>query len=152
MYSEYDASANDYVLHIARSTNYYGAPGTWKKYYNGSFRTNALQTGGLKSPIKSNYGFMFGANPNVQWNHKIGKYVMVYHRWGGTIRCATSSNLINWNNDKEIVGGNGYYEYPSLMSPQGGNTANNWTRLYYSKKSSRDSKYRSFEVQTLDVW
>ena len=95
---------------------------------------------------------MFGANPFVQWNHKLRKYVMVYHKWGGAIRCVTSADLIHWGSEKELLGGDAYYEYPTLMSPEAGNTAKNWTRLYYSKKSSRYSSQRNFEVQTLNVW
>ena len=152
IYSEYEASVNNYVLHIARSTNYYASPGTWKKYYGENFSTNALHTNGAKTALRSNFGFMFGANPFVQWNHKLRKYVMVYHKWGGAIRCVTSADLIHWGSEKELLGGDAYYEYPTLMSPEGGNTAKNWTRLYYSKKSSRYSSQRNFEVQTLNVW
>ncbi|WP_440879692.1 hypothetical protein [Tenacibaculum sp. C7A-26P2] len=152
IYSEYEANANNYVLHIARSTNYFASPGTWKKYYKGSFTTNALHTNGLKTALKNGHGFLLGANPFVQWNHKIKKYVMVYHKWGGTIRCATSPDLIHWGSDREIIGGHAYYEYPSLMSSEENNTITDYTRLYYSRKASEKSIHRNFEVQTLSVW
>lgn len=77
---------------------------------------------------------------------------MVYHKWGGTIRCATSPDLIHWGSDREIIGGHAYYEYPSLMSSEENNTITDYTRLYYSRKASEKSIHRNFEVQTLSVW
>ena len=156
IYSEKDDNMNNYTLHIARSTNPNALPGTFYKYYNGSFSTPALSTLGNKTSLKNGTSNtpLIGGNPSVIWSGKINKYVMVWHKWGGSINVAVSSNLITWSNVQTILSGssNGpYYEYPSLISPEGSSLANNWTRLYYSQKASSGVSNRQFMVQTLDV-
>jgi hypothetical protein len=156
IYSEKDDNVNNFTLHIARSTNTNALPGTFYKYYNGSFSTPALSTGGNKTSLKNGTSNtpLIGANPSVQWNTKINKYVMVWHKWGGSINVAVSTNLITWNNVQTILSGSSsgpYYEYPSLISPQGSSIATAWTRLYYSQKAQKGSMARQFMVQTLDV-
>ncbi len=155
IYSEKDDNINNYTLHIARSTDPNALPSTFFKYNNGAFSTPALQTGGNKTSLKNSANnALIGANPSVIWSGKIGKYVMVWHRWGGSINVAVSSNLITWSNVQTILSGSEsgpYYEYPSLISPEGSSFASNWIRLYYSQKAQKGSSTRQFMVQTLDL-
>jgi hypothetical protein len=156
IYSEQDSSLNNYTLHIARSQHPNAAPGSFYKYFNGSFSTNALQTYGSKTSLKNsaNNTPLVGANPSVQWSSKLGKYVMVWHQWGGSINAAVSRDLITWTNVQTILPGKEsgpYYEYPSLVSPEGSDYASNWTRLYYSEKIMKTSSSRKFMVRTLDL-
>ncbi len=156
IYSEKDDNINNYALHIARSTNTNALPGTFYKYNKGSFSTNALETGGNKTSLKNsaNNTPLLGANPSVIWSGKISKYVMVWHQWGGSINVAVSSDLITWSSVQTILSGSEsgpYYEYPSLISPEGSSFASNWTRLYYSQKAQKGSMDRQFMVQTLDL-
>lgn len=156
IYSEYDSASNNYALHIARSQHPNAVPGTFYKYNNGSFSTDALQAYGGKTALKNSADgkSLIGANPQVQWNGKIGKYVMVWHKWGGSIMAAVSRDLITWTNVVTLLQGyqwGPYYAYPSLISPEGSDYASNWTRLYYAEKGYQQDPNRKFMVQTLDV-
>lgn len=103
-----------------------GAPGAWKKYYNGSFLSDGL-TGGKFTPITSIFGI-----PNVTFNRFLNAFVLVAvvctsvscPNGANAVAYATSQDLINWSPAKVLFtppepacqgGGNGCY--PSLITP-----------------------------------
>jgi hypothetical protein len=90
------------------------APGTWLKYYEGTFSEPGL--GGKETPVVDARPAADALFPNVTYSKALGKYVMVFNilyyadlREGqaakGGIHAAFSADLIHWSNPQLLVQG-----------------------------------------------
>jgi hypothetical protein len=132
---------------MAISTDPMGAPGTWKKYYNGSFTEDGLGGQHTKLPGLSSAS---GGNPSVHWNTYLKKWVMVWHGWSPPrIYISVSEDGINWDEPKSIIVSSilGRAWYPTII----GNTdveAGQIAKIYYADIAN-DFSYRNFETRTI---
>ena len=132
---------------MAVSTDPKGAPGTWKKYYNGGFTENGLGGQHTKLPGLSSAS---GGNPSVHWNTYLKKWVMVWHGWSPTrIYLSVSNDGINWDEPKSIIVSSisGRAWYPTII----GNTdveAGQIAKIYYADIAN-DFSFRNFETRTI---
>ena len=132
---------------MAISTDPKGAPGTWKKYYNGSFTEQGLGGQHTKLPGLSSVS---GGNPSVHWNTYLKKWVMVWHGWSpASIYLSVSKDGINWDEPKSIIVSSisGRAWYPTII----GNTdveAGQIAKIYYADIAG-DFSYRNFETRTI---
>ena len=92
-----------WIINVAVSTNAIPLPGTWKKYYNGSFSTPGL--GGQETPISA-LASIPGANPSVHFNTYLQRWVMVFETddtEGSGLFLSTSADLLNWTPPTPLV-------------------------------------------------
>lgn len=128
-----DYSQSDYLTHVARSpVSVQGKPGTWYKYFNGSFSEPGL--GGRSTPINTlnSYGNF------VSYNSYLNRYlsVLTTGRWGFILYFSSG------NSEQDIL--NGWSGFPvslgekSIFSQVSHNTDdrvdNWWTRNSGSKQ------------------
>lgn len=129
-YYQAKAGKNNYLC-MASSDDSKGSSGTWKKWDGKDFTIEAYnsttKTGGQNVAI-ANLQKVAGANPSVQWNEYLNKYVMVYHSWEYKIYISFSEDGINWSTPKYLFKG----LYPNLISTQGDLTAERNFRMYYA--------------------
>jgi hypothetical protein len=134
-------------ISMAVSNDPKGAPGTWKKYYNGDFTEDGL--GGMQSPLPGLENYP-GGNPSVHWNTYLKKWVMVWHGWAPTkIYVSVSANGINWDTPQAIVSSSiaGRAWYPTIIGGtdvEAGQTA----KIYYADIAN-DFSYRKFMARTI---
>ena len=132
---------------MAISTDPKGAPGTWKKYYNGSFTEQGLGGQHTKLPGLSSVS---GGNPSVHWNTYLKKWVMVWHGWSPTsIYLSVSKDGMNWDLPKSIIVSSisGKAWYPTIIGytdVEAGQIA----KIYYADIAG-DFSYRNFETRTI---
>ena len=132
---------------MAVSTDPKGAPGTWKKYYNGAFTENGLGGQHTKLPGLENAP---GGNPSVHWNTYLKKWVMVWHGWSPPkIYVSVSEDGVHWEEPKSIIVSSisGRAWYPTII----GNTdveAGQIAKIYYADIAG-DFSYRNFETRTI---
>lgn len=82
----------DYKIHIARATiSSEGRPGSWYKYYNGSFSQPGL--GGNSSAVNPNLIEQF-VTPNTYLNNYLSLFIS--GKWGFTLNYAPTSDMFNW--------------------------------------------------------
>jgi hypothetical protein len=130
---------------MAVSADPKGAPGTWKKYYNGAFTEDGL--GGQHTKVP---GLIPGGNPSVHWNTYLKKWVMVWHGWSPpNIYLSVSEDGINWEEPKSIIVSSisGRTWYPTII----GNTdveAGQIAKIYYADIAG-DFSFRNFETRTI---
>lgn len=138
----------EHDVYMAVSEDPKGAPGTWKKYYNGAFTEPGL--GGEQTKVP---GLTPGANPSVHWNTYLEKWVMVWHAWGTTAqtRISFSDDGITWDTPQSIIaseintGGKAWY--PTII----GETdvkAGQIARIYYAD-IEKNFSYRIFRARTI---
>ena len=133
-------------MYMAISVDPKGAPGTWKKYYNGAFTEPGL--GGNETPVP---GLSPGANPSVHWNTHLEKWVMVWHSWGNTgrINLSVSADGISWSTPQIIVeseiGGRAWY--PTIIGITDVEAGQN-ARIYYADFSP-NMTYRLFKARNI---
>ena len=130
-------------LLTAISTNEIPGPGTWLKYYNGSFSQPGLNGSASPVPGLQNHA---GANPSVHFNTHIKKWVMVWHTWASTgIWLSVSDDLLNWNTPINVVSTSSGQRnwYPTIIGKTdvlGGEYAN----LYWAKWPNASDWPRQF--------
>lgn len=133
-------------LCMAVSPDPLGAPGTWKKYYKGSFSQAGL--GGLNSPIPK-LERRSGTNPSVHYNTYLHRWIMVYGGWDGVLYISGSPNLIDWDDPKPIarteLGGG--LANPTIIG-QSDTRAGRTARLYYQDYSAGE-KTKQFRVRSI---
>ena len=120
----------EHNISMAISYDTSGAPGTWKKYYQGDFTEDGL--GGVQSPLPGLISVP-GGNPSVHWNTNLSKWVMVYHGWDGNIYITTSEDGIDWDVPQSIISSStgGKAWYPTIIGEtdvKAGMTA----KIYYA--------------------
>jgi hypothetical protein len=137
----------EHILSMAISTDPNGAPGTWKKYYQGDFSEEGLGGQQTVLPGLSQYP---GGNPSVHWNTYLSKWVMVWHGWSPPrIYVAVSDDGVSWDNPQSIIvseeGGNAWY--PTIIGVtdiEAGQIA----KIYYADFGPNMS-YRKFRARTI---
>ena len=92
-----DSDAGPSTIQVARAlVSGDGTPGTWTKYYNGSFGTEP-GLGGFGSQIVPAVGASVGARqPWVAWSTYLQAYVLVFVNRVGWF-FSTSSDLVTWS-------------------------------------------------------
>jgi len=126
-YVDWNTSYPD-AIYVARApVSSDGAPGSWEKYYNGSFSQPGL--GGLSTAVQGRptENDIFSGAPAVSYNTYLQKYLMVFDSAVGW-HYATSADLVNWTLDNQIftfpynlttlTTGDTWYDYPTLISPE----------------------------------
>jgi hypothetical protein len=135
------------LTHVARSpVARDGAPGSWKKWHDGSFSTAGL--GGLSTPVMGRPEpvgkTVWAANVSVSYNAGLHRYVNVFQTAIG-FYYATSTDLTSWHiggqvfpfgdDNDQLKTGQTWYSYPSYLSP--GEPDDRLTQssgyLYYAK-------------------
>lgn len=138
----------EHNIYMAVSEDPKGAPGTWKKYYNGDFTEPGL--GGQQSKLP---GLTPGANPSVHWNTYLERWVMVWHAWGTTAETmiSFSKDGITWDTPQSIItskiaaGGKAWY--PTIIG-ETDVTAGQIARIYYAD-IEKNFSYRVFRARTI---
>ncbi len=137
----------EHSILMAVSADPNGAPGTWKKYYNGAFTEDGLGGQHTKLPGLENAP---GGNPSVHWNTYLKKWVMVWHGWSPPkIYVSVSEDGVHWEEPKSIIVSSisGRAWYPTII----GNTdveAGQIAKIYYADIAG-DFSYRNFETRTI---
>jgi hypothetical protein len=142
-----------------------GAPGSWQKYYNGSFSQPGL--GGLSSPVQGppppSNTTIYAGSPDVSYNSFLQSYLMLLNSNVGW-HYATSPDLLTWTIQPAAIftyptpfsslqTGDTWYDYPTLISPEENNdqTTTCGGHIYYTKgawNSTPQTMYRlPFTVQ-----
>jgi hypothetical protein len=133
----------EHNIRLAVSYDPLGAPGTWKKYYNGEFNEDGL--GGMSTPI-SNLSSVGGANPSVHWNTFYNKWFMVYHGWDGGIYVTLSSDGVDWEYPTKIISKNSYNRwYPTIIG-ETDTEAGRLARLYYAEFNSSGRSMAAMDI------
>lgn len=133
----------EHNIRLAVSYDPLGAPGTWKKYYNGEYIEDGL--GGMSSPI-SNLSSVGGANPSVHWNTFYNKWVMVYHGWDGGIYVTLSNDGVIWEYPVKIISKNSYNRwYPTIIG-ETDTEAGRLVRLYYAEFNASGRKMAARDI------
>lgn len=118
------------AIHLARAPlKENGMPGTWEKYFEGSFVEPGL--GGKSTPVItppyiSEKQVVFTANPSISYNNYLGKYLAIFETNIGFFS-SISEDGINWHSPELIFEfpkdmiipkniGDIWYSYPSLIS------------------------------------
>lgn len=121
------------TIRLAVSYDPLGAPGTWKKYYNGSFDEDGM--GGLSTPLNS-LSSKGGANPSVHYNTYFKKMVMTYHGWDGAIYLSISNDGVNWDYPRQIISkGETKSWYPTIIGVTD-TEAGRAAKIYYGEFTS----------------
>ena len=149
VHNRWNCYHQEHNIRLAVSYDPLGAPGTWKKYYNGEFNEEGL--GGKSTPVSdlSNVG---GANPSVHWNTFFGKWVMTYHGWDGGIYVTLSGDGVHWEYPKKIVSKDAHNRwYPTIIG-ETDTKAGKLARIYYAEfnSSGRQMAARDILFDTVD--
>ncbi len=116
-------------LCMAISHDPLGAPGTWYKYFRGSFSSPGL--GGPSTPSPGRVTVP-GSNPSVHWNTHLESWVMVWHSWEGDIYISYSPDLEHWELPCLLLsGGNSLCWYPTVIG-ETDTLAGQTAKLYYA--------------------
>ena len=122
----------EHYIMLAMSGDPLGRPGTWYKYYEGSFSQPGM--GGLSSQV--NGLTIAGGNPSVHFNSYLNKYVITYHGWNRSIYLSTSANGIDWEVPANIIAPSGQRRvwYPTIIG-ETDVSAGKVARIYYADMS-----------------
>ena len=140
-------------LCMAVSSDPEGKPGTWKKYFLGSFSQPGL--GGRNSPIPDLFPFP-GGNPSVHYNTFLKKWVMVWETWDSvaphpnSIWISTSEDMLHWSPPKVLLAAQGEERliFPTIIGDsdvQAGQKA--W--LVYAKFADKVTSDREFVAREI---
>jgi hypothetical protein len=135
----WDAKNNRWLLYfgrhtirVAQSTDREGRPGTWFKYYNGSFSEPGL--GDRSSPL-SCLDRVPGSAPGVSWNSYLNKYVMTFQAYADKASYITASDDgLTWDCPKLLVSPSAPGRrawYPTLVGDQTDQETGQTATLYY---------------------
>ncbi len=120
-------------LSAAMSEDPNGAPGTWKKLYNGAFTEPGL--GGLDGPFDTSPQ-LAGPNPSVHWNTYLGQWIMVVPGWAPPSTYITSSrDLVHWTSPQVLMAApapDHELWYPTIVGSGGDTLAGEHATLYYA--------------------
>ncbi|HEV3155454.1 MAG TPA: hypothetical protein VGZ02_16705 [Candidatus Baltobacteraceae bacterium] len=104
-YMEYpDPGTNHFGLAIARAPlNSNGAPGSWLKYNNGAFSSDALHNGAFTNVLPSAVSASgYAAFPELSFNRYLNAFVLLIVGNDG-IYLATSPDLVNWSAGTKVI-------------------------------------------------
>ena len=143
----------EHYLCMAVSEDQDGKPGTWKKYYQGSFSEPGL--GGQNTPLPSLAKYA-GGNPSVHFNTLLKKWVMVWHTWDhsspkpNSIWLSTSDDLLYWTAPNIVLEAKGKerYWYPTMIGDSdvrcGAKSLLCYAYFPYKSKNERQFVVREF--------
>lgn len=143
-YSYYTPAAGATSVCMASSSDPSGTPGTWQKWYNGSFSQPGID--GLETPV-AGLSLKPGANPTVHWNTYLNKFVMIWHGWDEKLYISASDDGEVWDDAKLLLDEGGKTWYPVMIgddSVSGGQTVT----LYYANNFQPDGR-RTMSYRTL---
>lgn len=133
----------EHNIRLAVSDDPLGAPGTWKKLYNGAFNEEGL--GGKSTPL-SNLSGIGGANPSVHWNTLFEQWVMTYHGWDGGIYITKSRDGVDWEYPKKIISKESHNRwYPTIIG-ESDTEAGRLARIYYAEFNSSGRKMAARDI------
>ncbi|MDF1548700.1 MAG: T9SS type A sorting domain-containing protein [Bacteroidales bacterium] len=137
---------------MAISTDPKGAPGTWKKYYNGAFTEDGLGGQHTKLPGLSSAS---GGNPSVHWNTYLDKWVMVWHGWSPpVIYISASADGVNWETPQAIIlrtidPTNGKVWYPTIIG-ETDTEAGQIAKIYFAEFANSTRYFRTQTITFID--
>ncbi|MFF6983508.1 hypothetical protein ACFZAV_38850 [Streptomyces sp. NPDC008343] len=131
--------ANKRWLAIGHGTGYVStaanaAPGTWKGWYQGAFRTPMPSTTAspLLDPLPGLSENM--ANSNVTWNTYLNRYVMVWMEFGQTrqVKITTSADGVHWDPSELLfqVDSSKSVNYPQIIGATSSQAGKDATLVY----------------------
>lgn len=143
----YSEKSDDFKISAAATNDRNGLQG-WQKWNGKGFDSPGI--GGPATPLPG-LSSQPGANPSVQWNTLLEKWILVWHGWNGNIYLSSSADGINWDIPRFVAGPENnrvHAWYPTLIDATGGDAVGGQTvRLYYadiaSDVSERDFVYRT---------
>lgn len=139
---------NDYIC-AAASSDPLGRPGTWHKYYEGSFSEPGL---GGQNTFLPGLDTHPGTSPSVHYNTYLEKWVIVWGGWAWVpfdIFISASVDLIHWETPRSVVSSvdGGFAWYPTIIG-ETNVKAGKEARLYYADMES-DFSQRDFIGRTI---
>ncbi len=136
-------------LSAAMSEDPNGAPGTWKKFYNGAFTEPGL--GGMDSPFDTSPQ-LAGPNPSVHWNTYLGQWIMVVPGWAPpSMYISSSVDLVHWSSPQVLIqapAADHEIWYPTIVGAQGDMLAGETATLYYADDIGNGGQ-RTFTNRTI---
>lgn len=141
--SRWNCYHQEHNIRLAVSYDPLGAPGTWKKYYDGEFNEDGM--GGKSTPL-SNLSEVAGSNPSVHWNTFLNKWVLVYYSWSGGIYLSVSNDGVNWESPRKIVSKGNYDVTQATIIGETDIEAGRLARLYYAEFSSSGRKMAGRDI------
>jgi len=142
------SSNPDHTFGLAVSSDPDGNPGSWTKWDGSGFNSPGL--GGGYVALR---GISRGSNPSIMFNTVLDKYLVAFNTWDNTIHIAASSDLINFNGERFLVGPTFGAKawYPSLISSQGSYTGGADLTIYYADGLSPGGDRRQVTKQNLRI-
>jgi len=134
-------------IRMAISDDPDGRPGTWYKYYQGTFSEKGL--GGKSTPL-AGLSDVPGSNPSVHYNTYLKLWIMVYHGWNPTcIYISSSEDGYVWKKPQVLVTGEqgGRAWYPTIIG-ESDVSADERAKLYYADFTP-DGRSRNFASQAI---
>ena len=142
-YAYYAPSSGMAAISMACSSDPTAAPGSWKKWYRGSFSQPGM--GGAESAI-SNLSSKPGGNPSVHWNTYLNKYIMAWHGWDGKMYISASADGESWESPRLLLEDGPRAWYPVLIgssSTEGGQSMTMYYACDFKDDGTRSLVYRT---------
>lgn len=151
-----------------RSYDDFGRPGTWYRWFNGSFgvpgvltdpkevaRYHTIENGRMLKCLPGMKNDMKYGTTTVTFNEYLGLYLMVKQRWGNNnlAYLRYSYDAIHWEpeayipmiwNQTEPGNDVAHYGYPQLLHQRNGESNQENYLLYYRTPTVDPKKYRDF--------
>lgn len=142
-------------LCMAQSIDPEGAPGSWFKFFNGSFNEPGI--GGRESPVPG-LGSILGANPSVHFNSKLNRWIMVFHSHDdselenpNSLFIASSLNLVQWDTPALFLAPSSPYQRfwnPTILGSSDVSSGESAT-LYYGAWPDKKNPRRQMLVRDI---
>lgn len=123
----------------------------WKKWNGTEFASDGL--GGYGEPL-SELKRQAGANPSLQWNNYLQKWLMVWHSWNGNLVYSSSHDLVNWDEPQTLVTPSDDQSktwYPTLLDPSNGDSPGDKELLLYYAAFPKDPGMREMYVRSVTL-
>ena len=138
---------------MAESKDALGKPGTWKKYYKGSFSASGL--GGKGDALSFSKGKYTGGNPSLIYYKPLGVWMLAYHDWADKgIYYTYSYDLEHWEEAHLILANPGSPEriwYPTWIAERNDQYSAGKLFLAYAHWDNINLPYRNFELAEVQV-
>lgn len=145
----------EHILCMAVSYDPQGRPGTWFKFFNGSFSEPGLGGRNNSIPGLENYA---GGNPSVHFNTYLQKWVMVWHTWDSTsphpasFWLATSRDLLHWEKPRVLLVPPDSLRiwYPTILGQESDVLAGKTAWLCYARFKRGEQSNREFVARPIE--
>jgi hypothetical protein len=155
----YDADAarwrayySAYRMTVAESYDAKGRPGTWTKYYDGSFSQPGL--GGLSGPKSwlRSLDEVPGAAPAVHWNTYVRRWIMVFHSYiDKNIYISSSIDGITWIKPRLLIeripGDKRKAWFPTIVGDTSDKIAGQTATLYYLDINANETVFSKIRTR-----